>query len=53
MPQNKGLEHNVPLNQKQQRMAAESNDSAKAKNGFNAAGNPGAQTGMNGTRGKR
>lgn len=53
MPQNKGLNDNTPLNQKQQSMAAESNNSAKAKNGFNQAGNSGAESGMNGTRGKR
>lgn len=53
MPQNKGLNHNIPLNQKQQSMIAETNDSAKANNGFNQRGNSGVQSGMSDTKGKR
>ena len=53
MPQNKGLNHNIPLNQKQQSMIAETNDSAKANNGFNQRGNSGVQSGMSDTKGKK
>ena len=53
MPQNKGLNHNTPLNQKQQGMIAETNDSAKAGNGFNQRGNSGVQSGIRDTKAKR
>jgi hypothetical protein len=53
MPQNKGLDHNIPLKRDQQSMIAETNESAKAKNGFNQRGNSGVQSGIIDTKGKR